>query len=446
MPDVTAGAARWPITETPMTVLDKIASVKPASRAATVQKILTPGGFECWLVEDYAVPLVAFDFAWRGGNTQDPEGREGASSMLAGLLDEGAGPYDADAFHRALDDKAVEISFSADRDLFNGRLKTLTRHIDDAFEFLRLAVNEARIDSDSLERVRSQMIAGLKREAKDPDALAGKAFREAAFPGHPYSRPGRGTLDSVPLIDRDDLTKLRTDVLARDNLKIAAVGAIDAVRLAALIDKVFGALPSRANLCPVADIAIAGLGERRIIDVDVPQSTIRFALPGLPRKHPDYMIATVVNHMLGGGVFSARLFKEVREKRGLAYSVHSQLANWQHASIFSGGTSTKNERAAESLAVIEEEIAKLAAEGPTADELDKAKKYLTGSYVLRFDTSTKICDQLVNLQTENFPVEYLDERNAMINAVTLDDAKRVARDLFAGKKLLVAVAGRPEGM
>jgi zinc protease len=420
--------------------------VKTASRAATVQKVRTKAGFECWLVEDYAVPLVAFDCAWRGGSAQDPQGRDGAAAMLAALLDEGAGPYDADAFHRALDDKAVELSFGAERDLFTGRLKTLSRHVDAAFEFLRLAVNEARLDGDAIERVRSQMIAGLKHEAKDPDALAARAFREAAFPGHPYGRAGRGTLDSVPLIARDDLVRLRADMLARDNLKIAAVGAIDAERLSALIDRVFATLPASANLIDVPNVDLAGLGERKIVDVDVPQSTLRFALPGVARSDPDYMTASVVNHILGGGVFSARLFKEVREKRGLAYSVHTSLTNWDHASLFTGGTSTKNERAAESLKVIEEEIAKLAAEGPTAEELDKAKKYLTGSYVLRFDTSTKICDHLVHLQTEGYPVEYLDERNALIEAVTLEDAKRVAKRLFADGKLLVAVAGRPDGM
>jgi zinc protease len=429
-----------------MNVIDRAPPAKAASRAATVQKVRTKAGFECWLVEDYAVPLVAFDFAWRGGNVQDPDGREGASAMLAALLDEGAGPYDSDAFHRALDDKAVEISFGAERDLFKGQLKTLSRHVDAAFDFLRLAVNEARLDSDAIERVRSQMIAGLKHEAKDPDALAGRAFREAAFPGHRYSRAGRGTLDSVPLIAREDLVRLRADMMARDNIKIAAVGAIDAGRLAALIDSVFATLPPAASLVAVPDVQLAGLGTRKVVDVDVPQSTLRFALQGVARTDPDYMIASVVNHILGGGVFSARLFKEVREKRGLAYSVHTSLANWDHASLFSGGTSTKNERAAESLTVIEEEIAKLAADGPTAEELDKAKKYLTGSYVLRFDTSTKICDHLVHLQTEGYPVEYLDERNGLIEAVTLDDAKRVAARLFDGKKLLVAVAGRPDGM
>ncbi len=154
----------------------------------------------------------------------------------------------------------------------------------------------------------------------------------------------------------------------------------------------------------------------------------------------------VVNHVLGGGVFSARLFREVREKRGLAYSVYSQLATYDHAAMLIGSTSTKNERAAESLHVIEAEIRSLGEQGPQEDELDKAKNYLIGSYDLRFDTSTKIASQLVHIQTEGYGVEYLDERNRLIAAVSLEDAKRAAKRLLGDAQLLVAVAGRPVGM
>jgi len=415
------------------------------SRAATVQKVKTPGGNEVWLVEDYAVPLVAFQFAFKAGAAQDPDGKAGVANMLSGLLDEGAGPYDSEAFHRALDDLAVEISFHADHDNVHGQMKTLSRNIDKAFDLLRVAVCEPRLDAEAIDRVRSQIIAGLKHEAKDPGRVAGRAFRADAFPGHPYGRPTQGDLESVPRITRDDLTAMHRNALARDNLKIAAVGAIDAERLTALVDATFGALPAAASLTPVPD-ATPVAGARRVIDLDVPQSTIRFGLPGIARNDPDFMIAIVVNHILGGGTFSARLFKEVREKRGLAYSVHSQLSNQDHAAMFAGGTSTKNERAAESLAVIEEEIAKLVSDGPDEDELVKAKKYLTGSYVLRFDTSTKIAGNLLGLQTDGLPVEYLDQRNGMIDAVTMDDVRRVARRMFDGKQLLVTVAGRPEGM
>ncbi len=421
-----------------------VSSLAP-SRASKVQQITTPAGIKAWLVEDYAVPLVAFDFAFRAGATNDPPGKAGAASIMAALLDEGAGDLVSDAFHRALDDKAVELSFHAGYDSLSGNLKTLSRHVDAGFDLLQLALNKPRFDTDAIERVRSQTVAGLKQEANDPDALAGRAWRRATFPDHPYALQVSGDLESVPAVTRQDIVDLHKKLLSRGILKIAAVGAIDATRLALLIDKVFASLPSETDLLEVPDIEPA-VALREIVDVDVPQTSIRFSLPGISRDDPDYMTAIVVNHILGGSSFSSWLFKEVREERGLAYSVWTHLQNYRKSAIFSGGTSTKNERAAESLAVIEEQIAKLVNEGPSADELEKAKKYLIGSYALRFDTSTKIAGNLVSLQVEDYPVEFLDQRNGLIAAVTLDGVKRVAKRLFDGKKLLVAAAGRPVGM
>jgi zinc protease len=420
--------------------------IKSTSRADTVQRVVSPGGVEAWLVEDYAVPLVALEFGFRGGAAQDPKARPGTATLLAGLLDEGAGPYDSEAFQRALEEDAIELSFSADRDAIIGRLQTLSRNTARAFELLRLAVTEARLDAEPFERVRSQLIAGLKREANDPDTVAARRFREASFPGHPYGAPVRGSLETLPQIDRDGLAAMRGAVLARDGLKIAAVGAIDAATLARHLDEVFGALPAKGTLLPIPDAIFAGVGTQCIDDIDLPQSTIRFGRPGIPRHDPDFFAATVVNHVLGGGVFSARLFREVREKRGLAYSVYSQLVAYDHAAMLLGGTSTKNERAAESMQVIEAEIASLAADGPSEEELEKAKNYLIGSYALRFDTSTKIAGHLAHLQLDGFGVEFLDARNAKIAAVEMADAKRAAARLFGDGKLLVAVAGRPEGM
>lgn len=421
--------------------------IEAGARAATVQKVRSPAGVEAWLVEDYAVPLVACDFAFKGGAAQDPAGKPGTASMLGSLLDEGAGDLDADAFHRALDDRAIELSFSAERDGMSGRLRTLGRNIDAAFDLLRVALCEPRLDADAIERVRAQITAGLKRESKDPDSLVGRAWREAAFAGHPYGLPVRGTLESLPQIQRADLLGLYAATIARgDSLKIAVVGAIDAERLSGLLDRVFGGLPTAGGLTPIPDVTVAPGGAPQVVDLDIPQSSIRFGLRGVPRKDPDHMAAVVLNHILGGGVFSARLFREVREKRGLAYSVYSQLMNFDHCAIFSGGTSTKNERAKELLEVIEDEIGKLSADGPTDDELVKAKKYLTGSYPLRFDTSLKIASQLVHLQTEGFDVSYLDERNALIDAVSMEDARRVARRMFGKDKLLVAMVGRPVGV
>ena len=416
------------------------------SRAENVQRLTTPGGINVWLVESYAVPLVALEFAVRGGAANDPAGKAGLSTMLAGLLDEGAGPYDARAFHRVIDDLALHIGFSADRDSISGHLQTLARNTDKAFELLKLAVNDARLDQESIERVRSQLAAGLKRDANDPDAMVAKAFREAAFPDHPYGRPVRGELNTIEALTRDDLDAIRSKLFARSDLKIAVVGAIDAASLSAHLDEVFAGWPAQSRREPVPPISIHGLGARKIVDLDVPQTTMRFGRNGVARKDPDHFAAMVVNHILGGGIFTARLFREVREKRGLAYSVYSQLNEYDQCPMLLGGTSTKNERAVESLEVIEQQFKELAHDGPTEDELDKAKKVLTGSYALRFDTSTKIASQLVNMQLDELEPSYLDERNSKIDAVTMADAKRVAKRLLGEGELLVAMAGRPVGV
>jgi zinc protease len=189
----------------------------------------------------------------------------------------------------------------------------------------------------------------------------------------------------------------------------------------------------------------AGLGRRTVVDLAVPQAVISFGGPGLARKHPDFMAAFVVNHILGGGSFTSRLYQEVREKRGLAYGVSTYLLPMERSALFSGWTATRADRTAETIEIMEREIRRMAQEGPTEDELAKAKAYLTGSYPLRFDTSTKIAGQLVQIQIEDLGIEYIKNRNAMIEAVTVEDAKRAAASVMSSG-LLMTIVGRPKGV
>lgn len=416
------------------------------TRASRVQQVVSPGGVSAWLVEDYAVPLVALDFSFIGGGAQDEVGKAGTGALLAGLLDEGAGDLDAEAFHRALDDSAIRLSFSVERDEFFGHMQTLSRNLDRAFELAALAINAPRFDAAPIERVRGQILAMLKRESTDPDAMAAQSWRRAAWSGHPYSRSPRGELGEIEQISRENIIALRARIFARNSLKIAVVGAIDAATLAQKLDLLFANLPADGALSVIPDVAIQNLGVREIIDLDAPQANIRFGRPGLPRLDPDFTTAMVVNHILGGGSFTSRLWQEVREKRGLTYSVYSALAVAAHSPTLFGSTSTKNERAGEALRVIEAEFARMEEQGPTAEELDKAKKYLIGSYDLRFDSSTKIAGHLLQLQRDGFGPEHLDRRNAEVEAVTLDDARRVAKRLIGDGALLVTIVGRPEGV
>jgi zinc protease len=416
----------------------------PLTASATrVERIVSPGGIMAWMVYEPSVPLIALDFSFKGGSSQDPPEKAGLANMTVSLLDEGAGDIDSKTFHERVEAKAIELSFSATRDYVSGSLRTLTENRDEAAELMKLSLTAARFESEDVERIRAQMMSVLRRATTSPTDLASEHWWAAAFPGHPYARPSSGTLTSVPAITADDMRAYTRSVFARDNLKVAIVGNVDAATAGKLIDHVFGSLPAKATLTPVPTVAPQGLGQRVTVDLDVPQSVLIVGGPGLQRKDPDFIPAFVLNHILGGSPFSSRLYKEVREARGLAYSVSSGVYPLAYAGVFVSSTGTRADRAAQALEVMQAEIRKLAENGPTEEELAKAKSYLTGSYALFFDTSTKIAEGLVAIQRDDLGIDYIDRRNGIVNAVTMDDVKRVAKRLL-NTNMLVAVVGKPE--
>jgi zinc protease len=257
--------------------------------------------------------------------------------------------------------------------------------------------------------------------------------------------PVNGTLESIPRISVDDLKAYTRRVLARDTLKIAIVGDIDAATAAALLDRTFGALPAKPELKPIPAVIPQGIGRRIVVHLDVPQAVVNFGAPGITRSDPDFMAAYIVNHILGGGSFSSRLYREVREKRGLAYGISDVLVWLNHTALMIGSTATRADATGQTIEIIEQEIRRLANEGPTEEEFVKAKTYLKGSYVLGLDTSSRIASQLVQIQLDGLGIDYMERRASLIDAVTLADAKRVAKRLL-DSGLLVTVVGRPEGV
>jgi zinc protease len=414
-------------------------------RATNVERVISPGGIEAWLVREPSVPVIAMDFAFKGGANQDPALKPGVSHMTASLLDDGAGDLDTKAFHQRLEENAVEMRFTANRDTIHGSVRMLRDRRDQAFDLLRLALTSPRFDADAVERVRAQILSALRRESTQPNDIANRTWWRTAFPDHPYGRPNNGTLESIPLITPDDLRAYARRVLAREQLKVAVVGDIDAATLAPLLDRVFGVLPAKPELASVPAAQEHAAGRRIVVDLDIPQTVLSFGGTGIARKDPDFIPAFVVNHILGGGSFSSRLYTEVREKRGLAYGVYSYLLPLDHAALFMGGTQTRSDRAGEALEIIEKEIRRMAEEGPTEEELAKAKSFLKGSYALRFDTSTKIAGQLLQIQLDELGIDYIEKRNSLIDAVTIDDTRRVAKRLAVGG-LFVTVVGRPKGI
>ena len=416
---------------------------QPSQAKTKIERVVSPGGIEAWLVRETSVPLIALEFSFKGGASQDPVDKPGTAYMAAALLDEGAGDLDAKAFQQRNEDNAVEMTFRASRDELRGSLKVLSGRKDIGFDQLRLALTSPRFDAEPVERIRAQMMTALKRETTSPNDIGSRLWWRTAFPDHPYGRPTNGTLEAVPTIARDDLKTLTTRSLARDNLKVGVVGDIDAKELGVVLDKIFGALPEKAALTKIPDVRLASVGQTLQVELDVPQTVVSFGGVGIARKDPDYIPAYIVNHILGGGSFSSRLYREVREKRGLAYSVYSYLLPLDSTSLFMGGTQTRTDKAKEAVGLIEEEIKRLAQSGPSEEELDKSKSYLKGSYALNFDTSTKIAGQLVQLQVDELGIDYWDRRNQLIDAVTLTDVRRVAKRLLDGGVLTTVVGRAP---
>jgi zinc protease len=422
-----------------------ILTVAAPASATSIERIVSPGGIEAWLVREPAVPLVVVDFAFAGGAVQDPPGKAGTAELVSSMLDDGVGDYDSKTFHDRLERKAIEMNFNVDRETLRGTLRTLKENSDEAFEDLRLSLNAPRFDVSDIDLNRAQILAGLRRATTSPGDIANRRWWETAFAGHPYGRPVNGSLESLPTITADDLKAYTHRVLARSNLKIAIVGDIDPDTARAMLDRVFGGLPAKADLTSVEAVSPQGLGRRIVVNLDVPQAVVEFGGAGIARKDPDFMAAYTVNHILGGGTFSSRLYQEVREKRGLAYSVSDSLMWLDHAAMFLGTTATRADRTGETLDLIQSEIHRLAENGPTAEELAKAKAYLNSAFALNLDTSSKVAGLLVQLQLDDLGMDYISRRTAMIDAVSLDDAKRVAKRLLDGG-LLVTVVGKPEGV
>ncbi len=415
------------------------------AQAVTVERVVSPGGVEAWLVQDHSNPVISLELAFRGGASVEGD-KTGLATMTAGLLDEGAGSMDSQTFQGQLEDLAIELSFDAGQDDFRGHLKTLSERRDTAFDMFRLALTQPRFDKEPVERVRGQLFAMLARDSQRPDSIAAKAWFAQAYAGHPYGRPSKGTEASLKTITADDLRTYARTWLSRDGLVIGVVGDITPEQLKPLLDSTFGALPARHPALAVVDVTPKTSPLLTVIPRDIPQSVAFFGAPGPKRDDADWYAAYVMNYILGGGGFSSWLTEEVREKRGLAYSVYSHLAPFDHAGQMLGGVATQNARMKESLDLIRAQWTRMAKDGPTLQELDDAKTYLTGSFALQMNSTGSIASILVAMQRDNLGIDYLDRRNGYFNSVTMKQIKVVAQRYLDPAALAVVVVGHPEGL
>ncbi len=410
--------------------------------AITVREVKSPGGIKAYLAEDHTAPIVAITFGFKGGSAIDPEAKLGLSTMVTSLLDEGAGQLDSFAFQTELEDRAITLRFSADPDYVTGQIVSTTPNAAKAYELLRLALTQPRFDQEPVERVRRQILVGIQSRLESPGRIAGQRLMEELFGKHPYALEDEGKPETIKGITVDDLRGWVKSRFARDRLLVSASGDITAAQLQTVLDQVFGTLPATTGLkAEVPPAPIVGTGKIIRINKNLPQSVVYIGQKGLMRNDPDWYTSQVVDYVFGGGSFASRLMKEVREKRGLAYSVGTSIAPYAAGSMMIASVGTRADQAEESLKVIQAEWRKIHDEGPTQEELNDAKQYLTGAFPLRFRSTGSVADILLAVQRDNLGLDYLDKRNSYIDSVTLDQAKALAKKLYDPDNLVVVVVG-----
>ena len=417
----------------------------PLRAEVDITQVTSPSGLEAWLVEERSIPFVSLDLIFAGGAALESDAQAGVVNLMTSLLSEGAGDMDAQAFAARSEELATRIRFEAERDSVSVSVRFLTEDADEVIEHLRLALTEPRFDEDAIARTRGQLMAQLRRDVLDPNTIASRAFANAAFQDHPYGRESNGTPETVSTLDRDALVAAHQGAIARDRVYIGAAGDISADELGGLLDRLFEGVPETGWDMPERAEFLAEPG-MEIIPFDGPQSVVAFGHAGIARDDPEFLTAFVVNEVFGGGRFGTRLMRSLREERGLTYGIGAFLSSGALGESYQGRLSTDNANVELVIDLLRDEWAQIASEGVTEGELDRIQTYLTGAYPLRFDGNSSIASIMASMQYQGFDIDYVNRRNDMISALTLDDVNDLASRLYDPDALFFVVVGQPVGL
>jgi zinc protease len=400
-----------------------------------------PTGARVFFVETRALPIIDVQVDFAAGAARDPVGKAGLAQLTRGLMDLGAGSMDESEVAMRLADLGARLGGGADIDRASVSLRTLADADKRAaaFDIMRAVIAEPRFPEAVFERERARTLAALRESLTRPETIASRAFWSGLYGNHPYGQQPRG--DSLTAIKLVDLRDFHAANYSARSAVVTIVGALNRAEAEALAQQLTAALPAGGDAPVLPAPALPQANELRLPH-PAAQAHIQLGLPALKRGDPDFYALMVGNYSLGGGGFVSRLMKEVRDKRGFAYSVYSYFAPMKEAGPFQIGLQTKRAQANDALKVTRDVLQQFLTEGPSESELKAAKANIVGSFPLRLDSNRKILDNVAVIGFYGLPLDYLDTYAGKIEQVTVADVRAAfSRHVLPAHLVTVVVAG-----
>jgi zinc protease len=408
--------------------------------ALDVKRTVLPNGLTVLHAENHNLPVVMITLIVNAGQVHEPKEKAGLANMTAEILSEGTKTRTSKEISEATDFIGASLGVSAGSDYTTLSLSVLKKDIHKGFEIFSDVLLHPSFPQEEILRIKELIKGSLKHQEEDPSFLADRAFRKEVFGDHPYARLLEGSIETIDILTKEDMTKFYSAYFVPNNSILSIAGDLSAEELQGMLQQYLNEW-KKTDIPPKGSEPTAQKIKKAVlkIDKDLTQANIIIGNLGLQRDHPDYYAVSVMNYIFGGGGFSSRLVQAIRDEKGLAYDVHSFFAAQKEKGSYQIGLQTKNESANTALDEIIKQVNKITTELVLDQELSDAKSYLTGSFRRRLDTNRKIADFFAMVEFYNLGLDYITKYPDYINAVTKEDVLRVAQKYLSTEHYVLVV-------
>jgi len=411
--------------------------------ALEFEKLKTNSGIEFWFVKDSSIPIVSVSFSFKGGSSLENENQNGLSNLMTSMLDEGTRRLSASDYKNAVKTNGMKLSISSQKDKIDGAFQVISTQTSEGFDLFYESLNHPSFSEKEITKVKKQIIASLKIDQSDISTRASNLFNKHFFGDHSFSKNIKGSISSINNFSKNDLMNFHEKAFQRKNLIIGVAGNIEKNQIKKKIELVFGNLKNSFDTPGIKKFYNLKTGDK-IQKIATPQTSVLFGHPGLERKNEDFFALRIANYILGGGGFQSRLYKEIREKRGLVYSIYSYLLPYENDGVVIGGFQTRNKSVFETIQSVKKEWEEIQKKGITKKEFENAKDYFNGSFTRNFTSTLSIARLLQIVQYYKLGDDYFKNRKEIINNLKLDKVNNVISEKFKSDKLFFMIVGEPE--